>query len=67
MSKNLANREAMDGYEKQFDLEQARCRIIREIMRDIEGGKVISNEIRKPAEWQTEIIDHPERALRMEL
>ena len=67
VSKNLANREAMDGYEKQFDLEQARCRIIREIMRDIEGGKVISNEIRKPAEWQTEIIDHPERALRMEL
>ena len=67
VSKNLANREAMDGYEKQFDLEQARCRIIREIMRDIEGGRTVSNEIRKPADWQTEIIVHPERALRMEL
>ena len=67
MSKNLANREAMDGYEKQFDLEQARCRIIREIMRDIEGGEIVSNEILPLAEWQKEIIQYPERALRMEL
>lgn len=66
VSKNLANREAMDGYEKQFDLEQARCRIIREIMRDIEGGRLAKEE-RPPADWQTEIIQHPERALRMEL
>ena len=67
VSKNLANREAMDGYEKQFDLEQARCRIIREIMRDIEGGEIVSNEILPLAEWQKEIIQYPERALRMEL
>lgn len=66
VSKNLANREAMDGYEKQFDLEQARCRIIREIMRDIEGGRLAADK-RPPADWQTEIIQHPERALRMEL
>ena len=56
VSKNLANREAMDGYEKQFDLEMERCRIIREIMRDIEGEKIVTNEIRPPAYWQTEII-----------
>lgn len=66
MSRNLANREAMDGYEKQFDLEQARCRVIREIMQDIEGGRLAKEE-RPPADWQKEIIQHPERALRMEL
>ena len=67
VSKNLANLEALDGYEKQFELDQARCRVIREMMRDIEGGKLMRDGETKPAEWQTDIMRHPERALRMDL
>ena len=66
VSRNLANREPMEGYEKQFDLEMERCRIIREIMREIEGGR-LKAENREPADWQTDIMQHPERALRMDL
>ena len=67
VSRNLANREAMEGYEKQFALEHERCRVIREIMRDIEGGLLMKNEAQGTADWQTEIMEHPERALRMDL
>ena len=66
VSKNLANREAKEGYEKQFDLDMERCRVIREIMRDIQGGRLVKQE-RSTADWQKEIMQHPERALRMDL
>jgi hypothetical protein len=64
VSKNMANREARDGYEKVFDGYQERCRMIRQMMRDIEGGKDIREAA---ADWQNEIERHPERALVMDL
>lgn len=67
VSRNLANREPMEGYEKQFDMEQERCRVIRELMREIEGGGISNEGGRPPADWQTEIQKHPERALVMDL
>ena len=64
VSKNLANREALDGFEKAFNGYQERCQMIRQMMQDIEGG----NRIREvKADWQTEIEKHPERAPIMKL
>ena len=39
VSKDLAKLVALPGYEKQFALEEARCKCIREMMQDIEGGE----------------------------
>ena len=68
VSKNLANREPMDGYEAQFVGDQLRCQMIRKLIRDIEGGKPLEDEeMRQAADWQTIIEQHPEKALVMDL
>ena len=68
VSKNLANREPMDGYEAQFAGDQLRCTMIRKLIRDIEGGKPLTDEeMRQEADWQKIIEQHPERALVMDL
>ena len=68
VSKNLANREAMDGFEPVFDGYHLRCRVIRELMRDIEGGKPLEDmETVEEAKWQKNIREHPEKALVMDL
>ncbi|MBR4394460.1 MAG: hypothetical protein IKT07_10650 [Oscillospiraceae bacterium] len=68
VSKNLANREPMEGYEKQFDADQLRCRVIRELMQDIERGtQLVEEEARETADWQEVIRMHPEQALVMDL
>lgn len=38
VSRNLSNLVALDGYERQFALEQARCEAIRSLMQDLESG-----------------------------
>ena len=68
VSKNLANLEPMEGYEKQYELEQLRCRVIRKMMRDMESGKPAEDqEERATAEWQDVIMRHPEKATVMDL
>lgn len=70
VSKNLAKREAVDGFERVFNGFEERCQVIREIMRDIESGKIagnISNAKQEPKKWQQEIIRHEGPAPHMEL
>lgn len=68
VSKNLANREPMDGFEPVFDGYQLRCRVIRELMRDLEGGeKLEDKETRAPAQWQKDALKDPESALVMDI
>ena len=68
ISKNLTNQEAKQGYEILFELEQARCRAIRKIMRKIDAGEPLHDEVELvEAEWQTQIREHPEKALVMDL
>lgn len=37
VSRNLTNLVALDGYERQFAMDQARCEAIRSMMRDLES------------------------------
>jgi hypothetical protein len=69
VSKNLANLEPQRGYELQFDLEQARCQIIRKLMRAVERGAIgdTDPEQRPPADWQKEIMNNPQQEPRMDL
>lgn len=39
VSRNLTNLVALDGYERQFALDQARCEVIRSMMRDLESAE----------------------------
>lgn len=39
VSRNLTNLVALDGYERQFAMDQARCEAIRSMMRDLESAE----------------------------
>ena len=68
ISKNMANQEPREGYEIMFELEMARCRAIRKIMRKIDAGEPLHDEVELvEAEWQRVIRENPEKALVMDL
>ena len=69
VSRNLANREPQQGYELQFELEQARCNVIRKLMRAVERGAVSDEdpEKRPPANWQKELMNNPQKEPRLDL
>ena len=68
-SRNLNGLTAEPGLEKEFIANDLRCRVLRGMIQDLEGGKPIQEEAGEPgekagearglADWQKEIMDNP--------
>lgn len=57
-SKNGAGREPMEGYELAFEIAEIKAQLLREHMRDIQGGKTLKETSKRvPAPWQRKYMN----------
>ena len=57
-SRNGAGREPLEGYELAFEIAEIKGQLLREHMRDIQGGKPLTNTAKRvPAPWQRKVMN----------
>ena len=66
VSKNMAGLEALPGYESDFDADGLRCDVIREMIRDMEGGSMPADwehdgKVTEIRDWQRDVMEHGPR------
>ena len=65
VSKNMAGLEPLPGYESDFEMDDSRCNVIREMIRDMEEGKMPKEwekdgkgKVTEIRDWQRDVMEH---------